>query len=411
MKLLRLKRIKLFEFFIGIYLIWYYLPIARAYFRSGTFNLIFFCFFIIGVALCLFDILIHTKKLTLRFTPLIPILIYMAVFTVLVLFNISTAGRHIRVSFTFWGIMILYYLTKNYPDSQKRLGILLLIMFGITSLTSISGVIVNPRAARILTFASNDIEEDLVIRMLNIGDLSFFQGLVICVPLIYSSIFKVKHKIIPIILICVILFSLLSASFTISLIVFAVAILMCCFVNSSFTSKTIAFMIVPIIVIIVPWSDILSFFSNLINNDNISERLNNLSVALSQNTLTGDLKNRMKLYSASINTFFKHPLGIGPEYTFVDYQNGIGYHSQFFDDLARYGIFAAMFYLTFIWSYFKLLYIQWDIKGFKNVALPTTIVYFLLLILNPGFSSAYESVLILFLLPYASTLLLKFVKK
>jgi O-antigen ligase len=120
---------------------------------------------------------------------------------------------------------------------------------------------------------------------------------------------------------------------------------------------------------------------------------------MASGSMVGGLSSRFNLYVASLDTFFEHPWGVGPGYTYVDYENGIGYHSQFLDDLARYGILALLFYIAFFVGYYKLLRKQWSKINLQQIAFPVVIIYFLFLIFNPGFTSPHEGVLLLFLIP------------
>ena len=393
------SKIKPFEPFFWVYFVWYYLPISRAAFRSATYNKLFFALFAIGCGLCILDYVITHQTIRFQYNPLFPVLAYLLVFSILVLMDIGTAGKHIRVSFTFWGSLIAYYLTSVYPNAQKRLVRLGMCLLLITSVTSLVGVIVNPRAARILTYSANDISEDLAISLLNIGGIAFFQGLVICVPILLSCFFQKRIRIIAISALALIFISLLSASFTISLIIFFVALALGYFANNSMHSRVILVILCCLIIILIPWSDLLMYISENINNSTISDRLRSLASSLSSGSLTGGFSSRFKLYYSSLNTFLEHPLGVGPEYTYVNYQNGIGYHSQLLDDLARYGIFALAFYVAFFFGYYKLLKRQWSKINMKQIAFPVVAVYLLFLIFNPGFTSPHEGVLMLLLIP------------
>ena len=399
MRYLSIPKAKLFEPFLWVYFVWYYLPVARAFFRSGIYNQLFFGLFAIGCALCFYEYITAHQEIRFQYNPLIPVLAYLLVFFIFSLLNIATAKDHIRVSFTFWGSLIVYYLTVMNPRTQKRLVVLGMVMLLTTAITSMVGVVVNPRAARIITYASNDIEEDLAIRLLNIGGLAFFQGLVVCVPILLTLISHNKYKRLAIVALSIIFISLLSASFTIALIVFVVAVIMGYIANNSLNGRVMAISICLIIIFVVPWSNVLMWLSEIINNPTISERLLSLASSLSSGSAEGDLSSRVNLYLSSLNTFLEQPWGVGPEYTFVNYEKGIGYHSQFLDDLARYGVFALIFYIAFFAGYYKLLYKQWSKIDLQQIALPVVIVYFIFLVLNPGFTSPHEGVLLLFLIP------------
>jgi O-antigen ligase len=145
--------------------------------------------------------------------------------------------------------------------------------------------------------------------------------------------------------------------------------------------------------------DILMFIGSLFNNEEILARLEALATFGSTGVVGGNLESRVEVYLASINTFLEHPFGVGPEYSFVTLENGIGYHSQFLDDLARYGIFGFVFHFAFIVGYYQLLRKQWSKINMQQIALPVSLIYFLFLTLNPGFTSPHEGVLLLFLIP------------
>lgn len=404
------SKLKAFEPFLWIYYIWYYLPIVRVFFRSSTYNYIFFAFFIGAVSLCFIYAFVSVKNIKVEYNALVPVLLYMAVFLLFVLLDFHTASRHIRISFTFWGTLMVYFFTSPFPDSQKRLSFLFLSMLFITTVTSTIGVILNPSAARTLAYASNDIQEDIVVRLLNIGGIAFFQGLAICSPILVTFFKNNKYKWFSLIAIIIIFISLLFASFAISLLMLCVAVLLSLLSNSKSQSTIQKFgigILVLLLIAVVPWSNLFYFLSDIMPNDSISVRFASIASSLADGFAGGNLDSRLQTYVTSLNTFLENPLGVGPHYTFVTMENGIGYHSQFFDDLARYGIFAIAFYVAFFFGYYKLLLQQWSKINMKQVVLPVVIVYFLFLCLNPGFTSEHEGVLVLFLIPAIPDLLFK----
>lgn len=402
---IKIPKIYLFEPFLWIYSIWLYLPIARAYFRSSTYNLLFFALFICGCGILVLMFAFSKKKVNYRFNVLYPVIAYLIVILGLVVLGIGTAHRHIRISYSFWLILVAYFLTTSYPDAQKRITKLLFVLFIITTLTSLIGVIVNPSAARTLTFAGNSIEDDLVIKKLNIGGISFFQGLVVCVPILVTLIIKKQYVKQSIIMLVVVFASVFSASFTITLIMFFVALVLGYLANNTSTQKAVMSVLFAAILFVVPWQDVFESLARLIDNEFLSEHFASLASSLSGRDAYGNTESREKLYEISIKTFLAHPFGVGPEYTYVNFLNGIGYHSQILDDLARYGCFAIAFYVSFFIGYYNLLKEQWGKVDLQQVAFPVAIVYFLFLLLNPGFTSEHESILLLFLMPALPSLL------
>lgn len=404
------KKFYIFEIFLMIYYAWFFLPIMRGIFNSTFFNLAFFACFFIGCALIVFEMILSNKKIIFKFNALIPVLCYMAFMAFCYLAKIGDSYKHIRVSFTFWGSIIVFYLLSNFKNSRVRLGKFLLLIFIITTITSIIGVIIDNSAARNLANAGNDENEDLILKTKNIASIYLFQGLVLFVPIILS--FAEGKKTIPCIVgIFIVLIALLSASFSIALIMFFVAILLYCLLKKGKFLKYLIIFVCVALFFVIPWADIFLSLANFVKNDYISTRLKEISSLLSGGGTSGDLALRFECYTYSIQTFLKHPLGIGVHYDYIIGMNGIGYHSQFLDDLARYGVFALIFYIVFIRQYYKLLVSQWIKINKKEVVLPVVIVWFLFIVLNISFRSADESMIALFIIPIIPEIILNKKKK
>lgn len=403
----RFPKIYSFEPFLWIFYVWYYLPFARAFFYSKTYNLIFFGFFVCGCVLAVAQFFKNNKKIPLKFSPLVPVLMYLVLFSLLVLLGVGTAERHIRVSFTFWGTLLVYYIISEFPQAKKRLAVLALTMFLATAVTSTIGVVVNPYAARILTYASNDIAEDLIIRLMNIGGIAFFQGLVVCAPILISFIYQKKYRVLAIAMLCGISISLVFASFTISIAMLLLAFLIGYLANNSINTRTIILVLCVVALICIPWSNVLLAVGRSLGNEKIFARIEAISKFFDTGVISGNMASRLSVYTTSFNTFLEHPWGVGPEYTYITYEKGIGYHSQLFDDLARYGIVAVVFYISFFVGYYHLLKKQWSQINMQRIAFPVSLLYFVFLILNLGFTSAHESVLMFLLIPVLPELILQ----
>lgn len=400
-------KIKIFEPFLWIYFIWYYLPFARGLLNTSIHKMLFFIIFVIGCFLLILSILAKKNRIVVKMSMLVPVLIYMFVFSLLVFMEVGDASRHIRVSFTFWGTLIVYFLLYNYEDARKRLTLLFLVLFVITACTSIFGVMNNSHAARTLTYASNAETEDRILQLLNIGGLSFFQSMVSFIPILVGFFAKKRKRLIPIVGLVLIAVGLFSASFTILILIGGIAIVIGYIASCKLTKKTVIIGLIVLMVLIIPWTSLVDYLADNISNALVSERLKTIAIWLESNAIEGKLESRLNLYKLSFDTFMNHPLGVGPEYSYVEYKNGIGYHSQILDDLARYGIYAFLFYLIYFTQYKKLVEKQWAKLNMKYVAMPVTVVYFLLLLTNPGFTSAFEGAMMFFVIPGLPDLLNK----
>ncbi len=402
------KHICLFEICFAIYSIWYFLPVARGFFWGGTWNMIFFAFYLMAIGLAFlksakFDMKPMTAKTAF------PIIAYMLVFLIYYYLDISHARAHIRVSFTFWGTFIFFMLTEKYPESQKRMAKYLIILFVITYATTLFQLVANPSIARTLTDASVEEELRRDEMMKNIGDIYVVQMSVLFIPFLMDLfIFKAKkmfHRILGLGILVLEFYFILSASFTLSLIVYVICIAMSVLLLSgskSTVSTAMKIVIVGIFVILlmqVNWVNLFTSIANSIGNDYIAERFYGLRDMFITGVGTGDASNRPLLYLMSLETFFKNIYGVGPDYSYIPGSSGIGMHSQIFDDLARYGILALAFYIVFLKNFYKMLCMKFKEIGMERVVLPTILTYILFLCVNIGFRSPYESLVVLFLFP------------
>ena len=110
--LLKIKNnyIHLAEPFLGVYYLWFFLPFMRTTY-GGIYKYFFFLFFLIGIFLLTMEnVNAAGLQIKVKHTIVAPIVAYMAFMVFLCLFDIHDAGDHIRVSFTFWGTALIYYL-------------------------------------------------------------------------------------------------------------------------------------------------------------------------------------------------------------------------------------------------------------------------------------------------------------
>ncbi|MGI6194406.1 MAG: hypothetical protein ACOYIJ_03425 [Eubacteriales bacterium] len=395
--------------FLSIYYAWFFLPVLRISFNTSLYKNLFFLCFVIGVSLLFLNYVISTGgKIKLTFNILVPIIIYMLVMSMFVMFNYYDASKHIRVSFTFWGTALIYFLLSYNPSLQRAFGRFLLILFIINCITSFIGVYFNPSAARALTNAlksTEAIEEDIYLSKRNISSIYLFQSLVVIAPIF---IFMVKKKIKTfwaITAVILIFIAILKASFTISLLLLMAGIGLSLIYVKGIAGKVLL-VLFSFILVLLPWSSIFGYLSDVIDNSYISTRLHDLSVYFSEGNITGTVSARFNVYISSFMTFIRHPFGIGAHYSYNKLENGIGYHSQILDDLARYGVFALAFYIVFLTQYFKLLKKQWVKINMEEAVFPIFIVYVGFLILNIAFRSSAESVVMLYILPVLPDLIL-----
>ncbi len=392
----------LFELLICVFYTWYLLPICNVLLPNDKYKLIFFGCFAAG---CVGLFLLNGIRIN---TVMVTVLSYLVVFTLMFALGVDDADAHIRVSFTFWGTALLYFgILKE--DSQHRIGKYLLLLFLITVVTSAIGVFVDNSAARTIAHAAADDALQASYKIKNIASIYLFQGLVLFVPVLICLPKNKIQRIINLILLVGIFLTLLNASFTIALLSFFVAVFLSVMQSGKSINRIILTGIFGILAIAL-WfnmSDIMFFLSSVIDNYKITDKLFEASKLFSGGALSGDVAERWELYKVSLNTFLQNPFGTGAHYSYIGFENGIGYHSQFLDDLARYGFVALVFYITFFVGYFSYLKNEWKKIGCSQVAGIISVIYIMFLTLNLGFRSSEESVLMLFILPVLPSLLMK----
>lgn len=394
--------IHLAELFLGVYYLWFFLPFMRTTY-SGVYKYFFFIFFLIGVALLIFEnINVYGLQIKIKHTIIAPILIYMSFMAFICLFDLHDARDHIRVSFTFWGTALAYYLMGVIPEGRRRFAQFLILIAIFTTITSAIVIWEDPGAARALTNAivtKENLAEDYYLGRRNVSSIYLFQGIAVLSP-VFVGLIKKKHILWGLLGLILSFFLLLKASFLIAVCVMLLGIILALIQNEK---KSFVFSIVIVVSILVllllPWSNILEFLAGVIENKYISVRLKELSLLLEYGTIIGDTEGRLDAYTISIVTLMRHPFGVGPYYFSQEARGFVGKHSQILDDLARYSIIALAFYCVFLKRYYVLLKEKWSRIGMGSVATSITIVYAVLLLLNIGFRSAEESVIMLFILP------------
>ena len=396
----------LFEFSILLFYVWYFLPIVNVHLQGTLFKLVFFAFLAIGIVGFL---VCNNLKLNSITTV---VLLYYIIFTFLVLLDVDDAARTVRVNFIFFAMSLIYF--GLLPDKSKTsICKKIMILFAITAITSAIGVLIDPNAARTISHAAADDILQATYKVNNIAGIYMFQSLVYFVPLLVCLPRRRKQKILPIILLILIFVVLLNASFTISLLLFLFALITSIVFNNKGKKRVIALICTTIVLaaLFINGKAILSSLSATIDNELVSSRIVELRDMIYSGVSTGDAGLRLELYTASLRTFIQNPFGIGAFYSYQTMENGIGYHSQLLDDLARYGIFSLAFYIAFFVSYYKMLKREYEKINAKQIAGIIIAIYIAFLTLNIGFRSAEESVCMFAILPFIPTLINEFKDK
>lgn len=406
------KRINFFEILFLAFSLWYFLPVSAGIFSADRWKIIFFGCYVASMGLLLLSNLIKeqaqvTYERKKERNVLIPILIYMAVFVFFVYLDWKDADKHIRVSYTYWGVYLFYYFAGKHDYSRHRIAKVLILAYIVTYVCTFAGVISDQSVVRALSYAATeeDIQRDYLLR--NIASVYFIQTSVLLVPLamrygFYEKECSKKVKILAIVFLACELYFVMSASLTISVLLYFVAIILSVLFLSGRKFKIMQYammLFTAILLLVLDFGQIFSWLAQNIENEFIQDRFHSLASMFSGTGATGDVGLRMDLYTSSLKTFANNLFGIGPNYSYIKFHEGIGHHSQMFDDFARYGIFGVIFYIVFLGNYYRMIKTKYAKIDMGELAIPIIILFTAMLILNLAFRSPYESVFMLYIIP------------
>ena len=395
-----------FEALVCLFYLWFFMPIVNASFDGGIYKLFFFLCLAVGMVGLIFLNGIRKSDI------LITLIVYYLAFFAMYAFGVDQIGKTIRITLIFFGMALIYFGILD-DSGRVRISKFMLVMFIVTCITSSWGVLTDNNAARTLSHAAADENMQRMFKLKNIGSIYIFQGMVVIVPLLVILPKKNITKIFSTIILVCILFIIIGASFTISLIVYLFALAISFFIKNSNKKTAKGFLLAVLVMCILAGclmfgEHILTWLGNkLLNNERISTRIFELRDMLYHGASYGDVGLRSEYYTSSLQTFFDNPFGVGAYYSYSPLENGIGYHSQILDDLARFGVFAIVFYCFYFSGYYKFLKREYDKLGCGYVSLIICIIYFAFLTLNIGFRSGAESILMFCIIPSIPNLVIK----
>ena len=249
--------IHLAELFLGVYYLWFFLPFMRTTY-GGVYKYFFFAFFLIGVILLIMEnVNAYGFQIKIKRTIIAPILIYMVFMAFICLFDFYDARDHIRVSFTFWGTALVYYLMGINHNARRRFAQFLIAIAIFTTITSAIVIWEDPGAARALTNAvvtKENMAEDYYLGRRNVSSIYLFQGIAVLSP-IFVGLIKKKYILWGLVGLIISFFMLLRASFLIALCVMLLGIVLALIQNEK---KNFIFSVVIVVsillLLLLPWS-------------------------------------------------------------------------------------------------------------------------------------------------------------
>lgn len=372
-----------------VMLIWAYLPILGVYQSTLVFQVPFLGSLAIWILSGLALMSRQRRRMCLTFMCPFMFLMYFYIFIGYGNLNVpSSFGYVLLMGFI---VNCIYYIER--PDDRfgKRILYVSLLLITITAVTTLSVLMVDGMASRILTSSSSDPTLMLIYKGLNVGSFDFIYGLVVIIPMLVFYSFAQKKTIKSILIWCIValfVFVIVKSNFTTALILLFVDFVFILLAGRKFNTNLSFFVTFSILLIIGAF--LLTHFLNFMIQ--MSESL------YSQNKLEGvlgvingqesydDTTSRSELLMMSILSFLRSPVwGVG-----AWYGGGapyVGQHAQFVDDLARYGLLGAVPLMCFMFFGMKQIYNAFVEKHFYNrKVLASLILIFLLGFMNPIYS-------------------------
>lgn len=274
---------------------------------------------------------------------LFPIIIPLIILNVLIYFstNPSIIMWVYSLLLNILAIVIGIYVIQSYDTKLlKILTYFILILYGITALTTIVGLNENPDAARYLATVADSNEADAVkYGFMNIGGFSFIYSVALIYPAIIYGFKRKKIHVAIVVIYAVIDFILIiNAGYTIALLLFIASTVFVFFRNNLTVKNVVIIFVITLLVslLVFPlFSYLLNALADVIGNETIAERLRDL--AGGREGLEASEDNRLALYMTSLTSFITHPL-FGGMFNSVS----IGGHSEILDKIAQYGIFGLI---------------------------------------------------------------------
>ncbi|MBQ6979030.1 MAG: hypothetical protein IJQ07_00090 [Clostridia bacterium] len=293
---------------------------------------------------------------------LFPIIIPLIILNVLIYFstNPSIIMWVYSLLLNILAIVIGIYVIQSYDTKLlKILTYFILVIHGITALTTIIGLNNNPDAARYLATVADSNEADAVkYGFMNIGGFEFVYSVALIYPAIIYGFKRKKIHVSIVIIYAVIDFILvINTGYTIALLLFIASTVFVFFRNNLTVKNVVIIFVITLLVslLVFPlFSYLLDALADVIGNETIAERLRDL--AGGREGLEASEDNRLALYMTSLTSFITHPL-FGGMFNSVS----IGGHSEILDKIAQYGIFGLIAIVLIYSAIYKKFF-----KVYKN---------------------------------------------
>ena len=290
-------------------------------------------------------------------------------------------------------IVAVLCCSKIKLESQKRILQFALVAMAITSITTILGLQVYPRASRELASATEEVRN--VYMSLNIGGFEFIYALVLSIPVVFWMIKQAKGltKLINVVILIIFLYCIYLSAYTTALLISIVILLLLMYDTLPRLRATI---IITIVVFFVmagsgALSSIFMWLSSAVESEYVSDRLLQIGLVLQGESIedinTDTTNERLLLMKNAWEGFLSSPIwGNNLISWHKDILSG---HSLGLDILSSAGLMGLMFFISMFYKVYKKIFS----RRFKDLVFNTQIVwigFICLSIINPSsFSIIY----------------------
>lgn len=257
--------------------------------------------------------------------------------------------------------LVAYYIVST---SNKKLAIncliVTIVVYGITSISTIIGCTLYPSASRLITDTFQDESERYFLKSLNIGDFQFVYTIALAIPTLIYIIKKGSYiKALYVCFLALFIYTIYSSEFTTAL-MFSAFSLILFLLPQNFSPKRLFSLFLILTIILLNSQTLiisaLNWFSEIIGSDTIGSRLADMSVAMTGQSVDAesDYSLRMEVWNLSWQAFVQNPL----------FGSGIkagGGHSLILDAIGHFG-FVGIFSLVIVFRKIYILYVV----PFKN---------------------------------------------
>lgn len=290
--------------------------------------------------------------------------------------------------FGFSILLLNYYIEANDYIAIRRLTFFSIGCIVFTCIITLNTLFVNPMAARVLATGREELTQGLT--GMGIGSYGFIYGVVFVAIAVFGSLKSGlirKRKFIFAVLLALFVFTIFKASFMFAILILIItSVLLLLNVKNTPNFIIATLVLLGLFFILSPAiHNVFVFLGDTVKSEALSQRFYEMAYLLKYGNLEGTLNSaaRLDLYALSFKSFLSSPIiGVVGPYGFGTSVFGIGGHSAFLDELARYGILGSGFLFVALISNVRFVHRRFKDSKQKTVYYCSMSAFFILGMIN-----------------------------